>query len=95
MAQEHDDAVALVTVNRRRADNHPASGTIEETVPSHATDSPGKEQIPRNEHLLRAKELVDLHRSIKAKHANGQVDEELARAREEVRRVLRELDASK
>jgi hypothetical protein len=35
--------------------------------------------------------LVELHYEIKARHANGTVDDELAQAREQVNRVLREL----
>jgi hypothetical protein len=39
----------------------------------------------------RAKELVELHYEVKARHANGTVDEELSQARRDVWRVLREL----
>lgn len=44
--------------------------------------------------LQRAKDLIDLHYNVKMKHVRGQpgtVDEDLKRAREDVRRVLREL----
>ncbi|KAJ5124391.1 uncharacterized protein N7515_008216 [Penicillium bovifimosum] len=41
--------------------------------------------------LRRAKELVELHYEVKARHADGVVDEELNQARRDVGRVLREL----
>lgn len=44
--------------------------------------------------MQRAKELVGLHHALKTRHVNGSVDaadEDLARAREDVGRVLREL----
>ncbi|KAI2738218.1 hypothetical protein DTO013E5_3563 [Penicillium roqueforti] len=41
--------------------------------------------------LRRAKELVELHYEVKARHANGTVDEGLRQARQDVRRVLTEL----
>lgn len=79
--QDHADALALVSVNNRP-----------ETTNSQPT--PGvKGEEAANDDLRRAKELVDLHYEIKAKHANGSVDEELVRARVDVSRVLRELGA--
>lgn len=50
-----------------------------------------REQSKKKEDLRRAKELVQLHHDVKARHVNGKVDEELRRAREDVQRVLREL----
>ena len=41
--------------------------------------------------LRRAKELVELHYEVKARHANGTVDEELCQSRQDVWRILREL----
>jgi hypothetical protein len=41
--------------------------------------------------LRRAKELVELHYEVKARHTNGTIDEELSQARQDVRRVLTEL----
>lgn len=52
-----------------------------------------RQQEQQNDDLRRAKELVDLHYEMKTKYALGTVDEELTRAREEVNRVLRELEA--
>jgi hypothetical protein len=51
-----------------------------------------RQQEQQNDELRRAKELVDLHYEMKTKYALGTVDEELIRAREEVDRVLRELE---
>ena len=42
--------------------------------------------------LRRATELVELHYEIKARHADGMVDDDLARARDEVDRVLTEME---
>lgn len=53
-----------------------------------------KEDERQNDYLRRAKELVDLHYEMKARHGHGTVDEELARAREDVSRVLLELGTS-
>ncbi|PWY70345.1 hypothetical protein BO94DRAFT_539809 [Aspergillus sclerotioniger CBS 115572] len=86
---DHHDALALVTVNERiplAADSTQPS-TIAAIQASAGTNQDGYE----NEDLRRAKELVDLHYEIKARHALGTVDEELSSAREEVARVLREL----
>lgn len=49
-------------------------------------------QESADDDLRRAKELVELHYEIKARHTDGQVDAELAMAREGVDRVLRELE---
>lgn len=51
-----------------------------------------RQQEQQNDDLRRAKELVDLHYEMKTKYALGTVDEELIHAREEVDRVLRELE---
>lgn len=45
----------------------------------------------KKEDLRRAKELVELHCEVRSRHVNGEVDEALRRAREDVQRVLREL----
>ncbi|KAL5360036.1 hypothetical protein BJX96DRAFT_149583 [Aspergillus floccosus] len=79
---DHHDALALVTVNERIAVPMPEDDSA--TSKAHAEEQ-------SNEDLQRAKELVELHYEIKARHANGTVDDELAHAREQVNRVLREL----
>ncbi|GAB1213772.1 hypothetical protein ATERTT37_002925 [Aspergillus terreus] len=79
---DHQDALALVTVNERIA--APVAAEQGDASKAHAKE-------PANEDLQRAKELVELHYEIKARHANGTVDDELAQAREQVNRVLREL----
>ncbi|KAB8229236.1 uncharacterized protein BDW43DRAFT_289089 [Aspergillus alliaceus] len=80
---DHNEALALVTVHERipvEPSQLDGSSTIE---------SQQSEKV--NDNLRRAKELVDLHYEIKARHAGGTVDEELAHAREDVNRVLKEL----
>ncbi|KAB8258414.1 hypothetical protein BDV32DRAFT_125759 [Aspergillus pseudonomiae] len=80
---DYNDALALVTVHERiPAELSPADSGL--AVPSQQSEK-------ANDDLQRAKELVDLHYEIKARHADGTVDEELARAREDVNRVLMEL----
>ncbi|KAB8204475.1 hypothetical protein BDV34DRAFT_197553 [Aspergillus parasiticus] len=80
---DYNDALTLVTVHERApAEPSPADGSLV------AASQQGEKA---NDDLRRAKELVDLHYEIKARHADGTVDEDLARAREDVNRVLREL----
>ncbi|KAE8334272.1 hypothetical protein BDV24DRAFT_38343 [Aspergillus arachidicola] len=80
---DYNDALTLVTIHERApAELSPADGSLV------AASQQGEKA---NDDLRRAKELVDLHYEIKARHADGIVDEELARAREDVNRVLREL----
>ncbi|KAH8426729.1 uncharacterized protein LDX57_004462 [Aspergillus melleus] len=83
---DHHDALALVTVNDRLSasripSEHPSSGISKDENLGDSAD----------EDLRRAKELVELHYEIKARHADGRVDGELAQAREGVDRVLRDL----
>ncbi|ODM14428.1 hypothetical protein SI65_10163 [Aspergillus cristatus] len=77
---DHTDALTLVTVNERLPARTPSQ---EPQSQSQNRDS--------NQDLRRAKELVDLHHELKTRHANGTVDEELARARENVQKVLKEV----
>lgn len=60
--------------------------------PSATAAVPEEKEQTQNDDLRRAKELVDLHYEIKAKHAHGSVDAELVKARGEVSRVLWELE---
>ncbi|KAE8348304.1 hypothetical protein BDV28DRAFT_143842 [Aspergillus coremiiformis] len=84
-ACDHSDALTLVTVHKRiSAESAPTDGNC-------AATSQQGEQI--NDDLRRAKELVDLHYEIKARHADGTVDEDLEHMREDVNRVLRDLMA--
>ena len=83
-SQDHNDALSLVTVNERTASREGVS----QSQPASAV----AETKTQNNDLRRAKELVELHYEIKAKHAGGSVDQELVQAREEVNRVLRELE---
>ncbi|OOG00152.1 hypothetical protein ASPCADRAFT_204037 [Aspergillus carbonarius ITEM 5010] len=86
---DHHDALALVTVNERipLSPDSPQRDTVATIQASAETNQNGY----KNDDLCRAKELVDLHYEIKARHVLGTVDEELSRARQEVARVLREL----
>ncbi|OJJ79854.1 uncharacterized protein ASPGLDRAFT_69757 [Aspergillus glaucus CBS 516.65] len=84
---DHTDALTLVTVNERL----PARAPSQETQSQTQSQSQAQSHRDSNEDLRRAKELVDLHHELKTRHANGTVDEELARARESVRKVLKEL----
>lgn len=56
-------------------------------------DSSSADKTPAQDRddLRRAKELVELHHEVKARHANGTVDEELSLARQNVQRVLYDL----
>ncbi|CEJ57361.1 hypothetical protein PMG11_06056 [Penicillium brasilianum] len=78
----HNEALALVGGPAVSAKEPPAES---ETVA--ASDG----QAIKHEALQRAKELVQLHYEVKSRHINGEVDEELRQAREDVYRVLREL----
>lgn len=82
--QGHNEALALVNVHRATGAPSPANGDV-------AVEGEGTEQSKKREDLRRAKELVQLHYEVKARHVDGEVDEELRRAREDVWRVLREL----
>ncbi|BCR91279.1 uncharacterized protein ACHE_70122S [Aspergillus chevalieri] len=77
---DHTDALTLVTVNER----------LPARTPSQEAQSQSQNR-DSNQDLRRAKELVDLHRELKTRHANGTVDEDLARARENVQKVLKEV----
>ncbi|EAW09406.1 uncharacterized protein ACLA_036090 [Aspergillus clavatus NRRL 1] len=83
---DYHDALALVTVNERLSE---AKLSSDERGKAAAIK---QRQEQQNADLLKAKELVDLHYEMKAKHAQGTVDEELARARDAVARVLRDLE---
>ncbi|KAL4923805.1 uncharacterized protein BDV17DRAFT_276010 [Aspergillus undulatus] len=78
-ACDYNDALNLVTVNERLT----PLGT-----------EPKPSQTETNEHLHLASELVELHYEMKAIHRDGRVDDQLRRGREEVDRVLRELEAT-
>lgn len=69
---------------------HKASGAPSPQNGAAAQDE-STEQNRKKEDLRQAKELVQLHYEVKARHVNGEVDGDLRRAREDVWRVLREL----
>ncbi|KAJ5114924.1 hypothetical protein NUU61_000683 [Penicillium alfredii] len=82
----HNEALALVNTHNT------VSGLERRTSgeTSTATTNDG-DQLTKDEDLRRAKELVELHYEVKARHANGMVDDALSRARDDVQRVLKEL----
>jgi len=89
-AQGDKEALTLVNVHTTIPSTEAAGAgkTGTESV------SRGDDQPSRKENdLLRAKELVELHYEMKARHGNGQVDEDLRQARENVRQVLGDLEA--
>ncbi|PLN82288.1 hypothetical protein BDW42DRAFT_167002 [Aspergillus taichungensis] len=85
---DHHDALALVTVNDRIPRAH-AAEEIASPAKSASID-PARQTV--HDDLRRATELVELHYEIKARHADGMVDDDLARARAEVDRVLMEME---
>ena len=81
MTQGHNEALALVNVHKSISPDSTESGGAS------ADKSPADDKAD----LRRAKELVELHYEVKARHVDGTVDEELSQARRDVRRVLAEL----
>lgn len=72
--------------------NIPSTETqLPESTTAEVAPAPADEQKNKKD-VSRAKELVDLHYEVKSRHANGSVDEALSRAREDVQRVLWELE---
>jgi hypothetical protein len=80
--QEHNEALALV--------NGPSVSTKATPAESGSVATSNGPAI-KQEALQSAKELVQLHYEVKSRHVNGEVDEELRQAREDVYRVLSEL----
>ncbi|KAJ5153390.1 uncharacterized protein N7482_009868 [Penicillium canariense] len=78
----YNEALALVNGPAAAAKN-----ASSENAPVATSDS----QVIKQESLQRAKELVQLHSEMNSRHANGEIDDELRQAREDVYRVLREL----
>ncbi|KAJ5459687.1 uncharacterized protein N7458_001239 [Penicillium daleae] len=78
----HNEALALVS-------GPPASAKDMLTEGDAVATSNG--QSIKQEALQRAKELVQLHYEVKSRHVNGEVDDNLRQARDDVNRVLREL----
>ncbi|KAJ5520443.1 hypothetical protein N7463_000896 [Penicillium fimorum] len=76
----HNEALALVNVHKNITGSTESDSAL-------ADKSPADDKVD----LRRAKELVELHYEVKARHVNGTVDEELGQARQDVQRVLREL----
>ncbi|KAJ5116071.1 hypothetical protein N7456_000419 [Penicillium angulare] len=79
----HNEALSLVSVNRSIAG--PNDSATNSGVGQNGSD------LKKQEDLQRAKELVKFHYEVKSRHANGEVDDDLKNARQNVDRVLREL----
>lgn len=92
---EYKDALALVTVNKRIPLDLESSEIPHGGISDAQGTSQEQESQIQNTDLERAKELVDLHYMIKEKHKEGNVDEDLARLRSDVNRVLRELNTKR
>jgi hypothetical protein len=78
-------------VSARPAPPSPPSQSIDRTIQSPSQDANPKSQQQKQEEdpdLQRAKDLVQLHYSVKVAHADGVVDEGLLEARRAVREVL-------
>ncbi|KAG8623098.1 hypothetical protein KVT40_008074 [Elsinoe batatas] len=69
-------ALALVSARPSRSERNDSKDAL---------DSNGKD-----EHLKRAHDLIELHGTVKTRHGSG-VDDELLKARDDVRRVLESL----
>lgn len=80
--QGHNEALALVSGPAISVKD--ASAEIDSVA---ASDG----QTAKQKALQRAKDLVQLHYEVKSRYANGEVDDELRQARDDVHRVLREL----
>ena len=87
--QDHKDALALVHANKStllHQGYEPGPSKVQDKAEAHTNPQ-------RNEDLMRAKELVDLHYEMKSKYRDGTVDDELAHLRDDVNRVLFQLDS--
>lgn len=79
---------------------HQTSRQSSEPEPQQTPPTTAAAESEKQAELLRAKELVDLHYGVKVKHMSRgpelepAVDEGLRRAREDVNRVLREVNTA-
>ncbi|KAJ5712713.1 hypothetical protein N7493_009181 [Penicillium malachiteum] len=79
----HNEALALVNVNQSNSGSVSGDNSVSAGC--------GSDELKKKEDLRRAKELVNLHYEVKSRHVNGEVDDGLQKAREDVAEVLREL----
>jgi len=82
-------------VSARPVPPSPSSQNINKSIQSPSQNTNPKQQSQQQEEdpdLQRAKDLVQLHYSVKRAHADGVVDEGLLEARRAVREVLDELE---
>ncbi|KAJ5549324.1 hypothetical protein N7513_006558 [Penicillium frequentans] len=86
----HNEALSLVNAHKS------VTGTSDTATNSPAVnisdEAPGTQPNKKHEDLRRAKELVKLHYEFKSRHSNGEVDDALRKARENVELVLSELE---
>ncbi|KAJ5692623.1 hypothetical protein N7462_002046 [Penicillium macrosclerotiorum] len=82
LVQGHNEALALVNLDRN--------------IPTTEGDDNAGTDVNMSElgkaDLHRAKELVELHYEVKSRHVNGEVDDELQQAREDIKRVMVDLN---
>ncbi|KAI3139141.1 hypothetical protein CBS147326_2819 [Penicillium roqueforti] len=85
----HAEAFALVNVHKTT----PGSTATVPSKPAATAEPEDKiaSQLLKKEDSRRANDLVQLHYEFKSQHANGEVDDALRRAREDVEQVLWEL----
>lgn len=88
-SQGDKEALTLVNVHTTL----PSTENAGAGKPGTESASRGDGQLSKKEKdLIRVKEMVELHYEMKARHVNGQVDEDLRLAREKVREVLGDLE---
>ncbi|KAJ5161204.1 hypothetical protein N7492_006596 [Penicillium capsulatum] len=83
----YNEALALVSVHKVATPQSVDAATALQTLSPAEKGPSGK----KSDDLHRAKELVQLHDEIKSRHSNGEVDDSLRRAREDVEYVMRAL----
>ncbi|KAJ6114546.1 hypothetical protein N7486_000324 [Penicillium sp. IBT 16267x] len=86
----HNEAVSLVNANQSITGTSDTDPKINPAVNA-SNEAPGTQLDKKNEDLRRAKELVKLHYEFKSRHSDGEVDDALRKAREDVELVLSEL----
>ncbi|KAJ5998576.1 hypothetical protein N7451_006386 [Penicillium sp. IBT 35674x] len=86
----HNEALSLV--NAHQSVTGPSDTDTNSPAVNLSNQAPGIQPNKKLEDLQRAKELVKLHYEFKSKHSNGEVDDALRKAREDVEMVLSELE---
>ena len=90
--QGHEEALNLVNVHKNKS--NPIEDDIAALEPTaHATARGEKSKSRSDPDLQRAKDLVELHYTVKLKYLHEGLDVELQKAREDVQRVFRSLSS--